>query len=100
MKLFIRILPDDEKKWYPAECDDCGWIGSSELMAGGGAIADTGDFTDPRCPVCMSTNVGETENYQPLNEYVEKITKSSAKVIGSLLNEIDNLRFSQSPKQS
>ena len=37
---------------YTAECDKCGWWGSSKLLDGGGQIADTGDYGDAYCPVC------------------------------------------------
>lgn len=95
MELFIRILPEDEKKYYPAECEDCGWIGSSQLLAGGAPIADTGDFNDPLCPVCFSAKVDETDNYQPLDKYIETVTKRAAQTIKWLMADIDSLRFSK-----
>lgn len=45
--------------YYPAKCTDCGWTGSSELLDGGNAIADTGDYEDCRCPNCGRTNIEE-----------------------------------------
>jgi hypothetical protein len=57
-----KILVEDLNKWWPAECDNCGWCGSSEELDGGHQIADTGDHSDPLCPVCGSAKVDETDN--------------------------------------
>lgn len=50
-----------ESKFYTAECPECGWWGSSELLNGGGQIADTGDYGDCFCPVCGNSNLDEKE---------------------------------------
>jgi len=42
---------DKAEGYYTCECE-CGWWGSSKLLDGGGAIADTGDHFDCTCPVC------------------------------------------------
>lgn len=47
--------------YYTAECNVCGWWGSSKLLEGGGQIADTGDYGDCHCPVCGDDNVDEKE---------------------------------------
>lgn len=80
MQLFIKILPDDEKKWFPMECEVCGWIGSSEHSAGGGQIADTGDYDDPLCPCCFSRNVDETDNDQPATSWIDRLKKATSLV--------------------
>ncbi|HYH14334.1 MAG TPA: hypothetical protein VD794_03885 [Flavisolibacter sp.] len=49
----------DTNKWWWALCDNCGWQGSTEHAAGGGAIADTGDYSDPLCPKCFSNKIDE-----------------------------------------
>ncbi|PHJ51081.1 hypothetical protein VF06_37805 [Nostoc linckia z4] len=54
---YFEKLPDNERHWFDAECEKCGWFGSSEYLMGGGAIADTGDYDDCRCPVCNSLSV-------------------------------------------
>lgn len=50
---------DIADNYYTAECSVCGWWGSSKLMEGGGAIADTGDHFDCTCPVCGNNDVDE-----------------------------------------
>jgi len=47
----------DTDKWYWCKCESCGWEDSSEFTNGGSPIADTGDHTDPCCPVCSSTKL-------------------------------------------
>lgn len=46
----------DAAKFFWCECA-CGWEGSSEHAAGGGQIADTGDYGDAECPKCFSTDI-------------------------------------------
>lgn len=54
---YYKKLPDTEQKWFDAICNTCGWEGSSEYLQGCHAIGDTGDYTDPLCPVCGSNQV-------------------------------------------
>jgi len=54
---WYKKVSKEEKKWYDAVCGNCGWWGSSEYCNGGGAIADTGDYEDPTCPVCNSNHI-------------------------------------------
>lgn len=49
--------PKELETYWHAECDRCGWHGSSRLLFGGHAIADTGDYDDPYCPVCGNKEV-------------------------------------------
>ncbi len=44
---------EELKKWWVAECPKCGRTGLSRDAAGGGQIADTGDYGDVICPVCI-----------------------------------------------
>ena len=39
--------------YFKVSCPVCGWTGSSKDAAGGGAIADTGDYDDIYCPKCI-----------------------------------------------
>lgn len=81
MELYIKILPDGEKKWYVCECEKCGWIGSSEHVGGGGAIADTGDYDDIYCPMCGSGYIADdVDNDQPITSFVERLKKSGEMV--------------------
>lgn len=44
----------DDLQWYPCRCPECGWQGMSNETAGGGAIADTGDYAEAVCPMCIA----------------------------------------------
>lgn len=44
----------DDPEWYPCRCPQCGWQGMSNETAGGGAIADTGDYAEAVCPACIA----------------------------------------------
>jgi predicted Zn-ribbon and HTH transcriptional regulator len=48
-------------EYWPAKCRACGWRGSSEHTNGGMAIADTGDFSELRCPHCDSTLIDDAD---------------------------------------
>lgn len=64
------IVPDNQlNNYYPVCCQGCGWLGSSELLEGGGQIADTGDFGDIYCPKCyqIDPNQAETNYYYVVN---------------------------------
>lgn len=52
---------DKQEGFYLAECE-CGWWGSSSLLEGGGAIADTGDHFDCSCPFCGSADIGDASD--------------------------------------
>jgi hypothetical protein len=59
---FKNCSPEDnEERYYTAECDNCGWWGSSKYLDGGGAIADTGDHFDCYCPVCGNVDINEKD---------------------------------------
>lgn len=50
---------DISHNYFTAQCENCGWWGSSKLLNGGGAIADTGDHFDTTCPVCDNSEIDE-----------------------------------------
>ena len=54
--LSYRDAPEEDiaDDYFTAECRKCGWWGSSKLLDGGEAIADTGDHFDCTCPVCAN----------------------------------------------
>ena len=54
---YYKRVPKSEKHWYDAECDRCGWFGSSEYLLGGAPIADTGDYGDVYCPICGNSHI-------------------------------------------
>ena len=58
--LSYKFCPTDSN-FYTADCPKCGWWGSSELLTGGGQIADTGDYGDTYCPVCGNSDIDERE---------------------------------------
>lgn len=43
--------------WF-GECPACGWLGSAGVADGGGAIADTGDYSEVICPACFQDGLG------------------------------------------
>lgn len=51
MAEILKYTAQQLKTSYPVKCS-CGWRGLSEDCAGGGQIADTGDYDDPLCPKC------------------------------------------------
>lgn len=59
-----RLCTEEQLKerYYPAECENCHFKGSSSEWTGGGQIADTGDYDDSYCPRCGSPNYNEIEN--------------------------------------
>lgn len=60
---FRFCSPEDiSDRFYTAECGACGWWGSSKLLDGGGAIADTGDHFDCTCPVCGNADIDEKDD--------------------------------------
>ncbi len=55
--IIIKIC--NETKWFPCQCESCGWVGSSEKLEGGHQIADTGDYSDCYCPSCLRIISGD-----------------------------------------
>lgn len=75
---FRFCSPEDiANRFYTAECSVCGWWGSSKLLAGGGPIADTGDYFDCSCPVCGNDVIDEKDDgtMKTMNIFAEKGTK-------------------------
>jgi hypothetical protein len=54
-------ISDD--RYVECSCPLCGWKGSSTDAAGGGPIADTGDFDDLLCPVCIRVELATVLEY-------------------------------------
>ncbi len=54
-KVLISLYPNNT--YYMVKCENCHWQGMSCACEGGGAIADTGDFSDPLCPKCFSNKL-------------------------------------------
>lgn len=54
-----REISDEDKidNYFTAECNECGWFGSSKHLLGGYQIADTGDYGDCFCPVCGNKDI-------------------------------------------
>lgn len=51
----------DKHNYYFVKCEKCGWMGSSNLCAGGGQIADTGDYEDCLCPKCFNSSLKDID---------------------------------------
>lgn len=67
LKKIITVLslvkPDKIRMYFPVYCKGCNWQGSSENTAGGGQIADTGDYGEPLCPKCGEVVEDAETNY-------------------------------------
>lgn len=86
----LRIVPNGS--YFVAQCEKCGFKGSSEEWEGGGQIADTGDYGDSYCPVCGATGCEEAENdiyFDQRNLLLKSIGKQ--KDIGWLEFEVSRL---------
>ena len=69
--LTIKYTEEDLKHWWVAKCPECGWEGLSRDADGGRAIADTGDYDDVICPVCIHNEEGK---WQGKSVVVEDVT--------------------------
>ncbi len=79
----------DTDKWYWCKCTNCGWEDSSEFAGGGAPLGDTGDHTDPCCPICHCTDLngdpvcdvptyeGEVSVKIPLDVYLPPYIKAA-----------------------
>ena len=47
---------EELSKWWLAYCPVCLWVGLSRDTIGGEQIADTGDYSDCYCPVCIKSD--------------------------------------------
>ena len=62
-------------QYIGCRCKKCGWIGSGEEAEGGQPIADTGDFGDITCPICVEDGyygqlLVDAEDHQLCDEIV------------------------------
>lgn len=62
----------DKNNYFFSQCNDCGWMGCSSAMEGGGQIADTGDYSDVYCPKCSSGNYYDLDNIVSDTYYIGK----------------------------
>lgn len=86
-----RIISEDDKSndYFATECETCGWMGSSGDCNGGGQIGDTGDYSDPTCPVCSNMiSCDEIEEDQPLICWVVARNKAN-EFIKELIEKLD-----------
>ena len=67
-------------EWYRVECNECGWVGSTEHCGGGATGGD--DFDGPYCPHCKSDNMNETDkqSYSELQSKVEQLQADNARL--------------------
>lgn len=98
----IRNFNSDKNYW--CRCDSCGWEDSSEFAEGGHQIADTGDYSDPVCPICHSSEINgdavlsEHEDYSGIHEVkipIDFITKPYKTYVKILEQALDNYKFGQ-----
>lgn len=63
------------ERWYWCKCESCGWENSSEYAEGGHPIGDTGDYSDPMCPVCGSLKLEAESKYVQEESYEKQIVE-------------------------
>lgn len=56
------VTDDNSGGYYVVECQECGEVYPSQQSAGGGQIADTGDYDDSYCPHCGQVDPDECDN--------------------------------------
>ena len=57
----MAYTKEELKKYWKAVCPKCGWKGLSKDCDGGGQIADTGDYFDLYCPICVEAIIVEVD---------------------------------------
>lgn len=95
----------DTTKYYWCKCEHCGWENSSEFCEGCHPIADTGDHTDPVCPVCGSSDIeGDPTIDIPAYEKEHKflmpldlLLDPYKKTVKMLSEKLFDAKFPQSP---
>lgn len=94
----------DTNQWYWCKCENCGWEDSSEFAEGGHAIGQSGDFSDPMCPICGSLKIDGDNVVQVPESYtgvhkvkipLDVLIQPYQKTVKLLEEEIDRLRFAQ-----
>ena len=61
MKEVSCACKDEYKHYYYCHCRSCGFSGWSKYFNGGKPLADTGDYSDIRCPKCNSSDIDEDQ---------------------------------------
>jgi len=56
------VTADNSGGYYVCECENCGYVFSSENANGGAPLADSGDYDDIRCPECDYVSPSDCEN--------------------------------------
>lgn len=77
MELIVRIIPEEDKRHFAAECNKCGWIGSSKDVKSDGTAGETGCSGDIYCPCCGTTDINEIDNEQPITTFIECLNKAT-----------------------
>jgi len=97
---FIRQFDSD--KYYWCKCENCGWEDSSEFTEGCHAIADTGDHSDPVCPICGCNKLEGDSAIDPDKQYegiveveipVALILSAHKKTIDQLNESLERFRY-------
>ena len=77
-----------EGSYYLVECCNCGEMYPSNLLDGGDAIADSGDYGDCYCHLCGSDDT-ERADWGDVNSNEAKAWNFQQKRIEALLDELD-----------
>ena len=79
-----RFTKEELEKWWHAQCPKCGWDGLSRDCAGGEPIADTGDFGDPLCPMCI-----KKDDYVVVDDYAEPDAQATIAALQARVQELE-----------
>lgn len=79
-----RFTKEELEKWWHAQCPKCGWDGLSRDCAGGEPIADTGDFNDPLCPMCI-----KKDDCVVVDDYVEPDAQAAIAALQVRVQELE-----------
>lgn len=77
-----------EGSFYLVECCNCGEMYPSNLLDGGGAIADSGDYGDCYCHLCGADDT-ERADFGDVNSNEAKAWNFQQKRIETLLDELE-----------
>lgn len=80
MELIVKILADDDKRAFAAECNNCGWIGRSKECGVSKGHPESGCSGDIHCPMCNSKDVDQVDNEQPIATFIDRLKKANQKV--------------------
>lgn len=90
----MKKICDDLNSYFPAACEDCGYICCSSQWEGGAQLGDTGDYGEIYCPRCGGSNITEIDNEQPPQSQLPyDVILNQRKCIDKLEDEMIDLAY-------